>query len=132
MPARHRHLLAMIVARELDCQYEFTAHAVLARQRGIPAEAVAAIGRGEAPQGLSETEAALVAFVRQLVVEHRVDDGTFARLRDQIGLRDLTDVVGAVGYFSFAGHVLNAFDMEVREEQTPELPARSEVRSDRA
>lgn len=126
MPARHRHLLAMIVARELDCQYEFTAHAVLARQRGIPADAVAAISRGEAPEGLPEVEAALVAFVRQLVIEHRVDAPTFAALGDHLGLRGLTDVVGAVGYFSLAGHVLNAFDMEVRDDQVPELPLRPE------
>jgi 4-carboxymuconolactone decarboxylase len=122
MPARQRHLLAMIVARELDCQYEFTAHAVLARQRGIPAEAVTAIGRGETPSGLPEIEAALVAFVRQLVIDHRVDDATFAALSDHLGLRGLTDVVGAVGYFTFAGHVLNAFEVEVREEQSAELP----------
>ena len=126
MPARHRHLLAMIVARELDCQYEFTAHAVLARQRGIPPDAVAAIGRDEPPKGLPDDESALVAFVRQLVVDHRIDEPTFQQLRDQLGLKALTEVVAAVGYFTFAGHVLNAFEVEVREEQTPELPARAE------
>jgi 4-carboxymuconolactone decarboxylase len=122
MPARHRHLLAMIVARELDCQYEFTAHAVLARRNGIPADVVEAIGRAEEPAGLDAREAALVRFVRQLVVEHRVDDGAFAELLEQIGLRGVTDVVGATGYFAMAAHVLNAFQVEVREEQTPELP----------
>ncbi len=124
MPARHRHLLAMIVARELDCQYEFTAHAVLARKNGISAEATAALGRGDVPADLAADEAALVAFVRQLVVEHRVDDATFAALEGHVGRRGVTDVVGATGYFAFAGHVLNAFDMEVREEQSPELPPR--------
>jgi 4-carboxymuconolactone decarboxylase len=127
MPARHRHLLAMIVARELDCQYEFTAHAVLARQRGIPPEAVAAIGRGDVPSGLPEVETALVAFVRQLVIDHHVDDRTFEALQDHLGLPGLTDVVGAVGYFTFAGHVLNAFEVEVREEQEPEMPRRPAV-----
>jgi hypothetical protein len=34
----------------------------------------------------------------------------------------VTDVVGATGYFAMAAHVLNAFQVEVREEQTPELP----------
>jgi 4-carboxymuconolactone decarboxylase len=129
MPARHRHLLAMIVARELDCQFEFTAHAVLARQRGIPADAVAAIGRGEVPSGLPEVEAALVAFVRQLVIDHRIDEPTFAALLGHLGLPALTDVVGAVGYFTFAAHALNAFEVEVREEQSPELPPRTTARS---
>jgi len=125
MPARHRHLLAMIVARELDCQFEFTAHAVLARKNGIPAEAVEALGRGQVPAGLPDAEAALVAFVRQLVIDHRVDDTTFAALEGAIGRKGLTDVVGATGYFTFAAHVLNAFDVEVREDQTPELPPRA-------
>jgi 4-carboxymuconolactone decarboxylase len=124
MPARHRHLLAMIVARELDCQYEFTAHAVLARRNGIPAAATEAIGRGEVPHGLAPDDAAVVAFVRQLVIDHRVDDVTFSELRDRVGLRGVTDIVGATGYFAFAGHVLNAFEVEVREEQAPELPPR--------
>lgn len=126
MPARHRHLLTMIVARELDCQFEFTAHAVLARKNGIPDAAIAAIGRGEepAPEGLDETELALLRFVRQLVLDHRVDAATFERLRDRIGLRALADVVGATGYFAFAAHVLNAFEVEVRDDQTAELPAR--------
>ncbi len=124
MPARHRHLLTMIVARELDCQYEFTAHAVLARKNGIPAEATAALGRGETPVGLPADEAALVAFVRQLVIGHRVDDATFAALEGHIGRRGVTDVVGATGYFAFAAHVLNAFAVEVREEQVAELPDR--------
>ena len=124
MPARHRHLLAMIVAREQDCQYEFTAHAVLARKNGIPAEAVEALGRGDAPEGLPAVEARLVAFVRQLVIDHRVDDATFAALEGAIGRKGLADVVGATGYFAFAAHVLNAFEVEVREEQTPELPPR--------
>jgi 4-carboxymuconolactone decarboxylase len=124
MPARHRHLLAMIVAREQDCQYEFTAHAVLARKNGIPAAVVEALGRGEMPSGLSAVEAALVSFVRQLVVDHRIDEATFAALEDALGRKGVTDVVGATGYFAFAAHVLNAFEVEVREEQSPELPPR--------
>lgn len=124
MPARQRHLLAMIVARELDCQYEFTAHAVLARKNGIPPEVVEALGRGEVPAGLPPLEATLVSFVRQLVVQHRVDDATFAALDGAIGRKGLTDVVGATGYFAFAAHSLNAFEVEVREEQSPELPPR--------
>ena len=73
----------------------------------------------------SDLEAALVTFVRQLVTDHRVDDETFAALQAHLGLRGVTDVVGATGYFAFAAHVLNAFEVEVREEQVPELPPRA-------
>ena len=124
IPARQRHLLALIAARELDCQYEFTVHANLARQHGIPDEVVEAIGRDELPSGLPEVEALLVAFVRQLVVEHKVDDATFEAFLKAVGMRHLTDIVGAVGYFSMAAFPLNAFDVEVRAEHTPLMPPR--------
>ena len=77
VPARQRHLLALIAARELDCQYEFTVHATLARKQGIPDAVIDSIGQDQLPTGLPEVEALLVAFVRQLVVEHRIDDGAY-------------------------------------------------------
>lgn len=125
MPARHRHLIALIASRALDCQYEFTVHARLGREEGLPAEAVTAIANGEVPTGLPELETILVAFTRQLVLDHRVDDATFGSLLEHLGMRGLTDVVGAIAYFSMVAFPLNAFDVEVRAEHTPELPIRS-------
>jgi 4-carboxymuconolactone decarboxylase len=122
MPARHRHLIALIAARELDAQYEFTVHAKLAREEGIPADAVTAIGAAQVPEGLPPDEALLVSFTRQLVIQHRVDDETFGATRDRWGLRGLTDIVGAIAYFSMVAFPLIAFDVPVREEHAPELP----------
>lgn len=122
MPARHRHLIALIASRAFDCDYEFTVHAGLAREEGVPPEAVAALGRGETPQGLGEPESTLVDFTRQLVTRHRVDKATFEALQNQLGLRGLTDVVGATAYFSMVSFPLNAFEVEVRAGQDPELP----------
>jgi len=124
VPARQRHLLALIAARELDCQYEFTVHANLAREHGIPSDAIDAMGRGERPSGLPEVEALLVEFVRQLVIDHRIDDPTFNAFLEAVGIRHLTDIVGAVGYFSMAAFPLNAFNVEVRAEHTPQMPDR--------
>jgi 4-carboxymuconolactone decarboxylase len=125
MPARHRHLIALIAARELDAQYEFTVHARLGREEGIPADAVTAIGHGEAPEGLRPDEALLVSFTRELVRQHRVNDAIFDAARDEWGLRGLTDIVGAIAYFSMVAFPLIAFNVPVRGEHTPELPVNS-------
>lgn len=126
LPSRLRHVLALAVARELDCQYEFTVHADLARRDGVPAEAVAQLGRGLDTDGLTPLETLTVRFVRQLVGRHRVDSATFEAVREGLGLRGLSDLVGNIGYLMLLGCFLNAHDVEVRPEQTPELPARDE------
>ena len=124
MPARHRHLIALIASQAQDCQYEFTVHARLAREEGIPADAVAAIAAGEVPTGLPALESTIVTFTRQLVHDHRVDDAVFGELAAELGMGRLTDVVGAIAYFSMVAFPLNAFDVGVRPEHTPELPPR--------
>jgi 4-carboxymuconolactone decarboxylase len=123
LPNRWRHLVTMICARAMDCQYEFTVHAGLAVEEGIPREVVEAIDRGERPEPtqLQGIEPVLVTFADQLINEHRVDDATFGALREAIGLRQLADVVGTIGYFSMIAVALNAFDVEVRPEHTPQL-----------
>lgn len=123
MPARQRHLIALIASRAFDCQYEFTVHARLARDEGIPADVVAAIGRGEAPTGLPEDEMLVATLARQLVIDHRVADDVFTALVDLVGLHGFTDMVGAIGYFSMVAFPLNAFDVGVRADHEPELPA---------
>lgn len=124
VPTRHRHLVALIASQAFDCQYEFTVHARLAREEGIPAEAVAAIAAGDVPTGLPALESTLVAFARQLVLDHRVEDAVFQELVKEVGLRGVTDIVGAIAYFSMIAFPLNAFDVGVRPEHTPELPIR--------
>jgi 4-carboxymuconolactone decarboxylase len=123
LPNRWRHLVTMIGARSLDCQYEFTVHAGLAAEEGIPRAVVDAIDHGTRPDPelLQGVEPTLVEFAHQLINDHRVDDATFARLKEAIGLRELADVVGTIGYFAMIAHALNAFDVEVRAEHSPQL-----------
>jgi 4-carboxymuconolactone decarboxylase len=123
IPNRWRHLVTMITARSLDCQYEYTVHADLGAKEGIPQPVIDAINRGELPDAalLEGVEPDVVLFAHQLINAHRVDDDVFARVRDGIGERQLADLVGTIGYFSLIAHALNAFDVQVRAEHRPLL-----------
>jgi 4-carboxymuconolactone decarboxylase len=123
LPNRWRHLTTMMVARSLDCQYEFTVHASLAAEEGIPRSVVEAIDRGQRPDPaqLEGIEPLLVDFADQLISGHRVDEAAFSALQAAIGPRQLADVVGTIGYFTMIGVVLNAFDVPARAEHTPQL-----------
>jgi 4-carboxymuconolactone decarboxylase len=112
----------MVASQALDCQYVFTVHANLAREAGLPAEAVEAIAEGLIPSGLPDDESTLVTFANQLSRQHRVDDATFSTLLGRVGLKGLMDIVGAIAYFSMIAYPLNAFRVGARAGQAPGLP----------
>ncbi|HEU5197658.1 MAG TPA: carboxymuconolactone decarboxylase family protein [Methylomirabilota bacterium] len=57
LPQDVRELAIITVARALDAQYEWAAHAVLARQAGVREEVITAIRERKAPTGLKPDEA---------------------------------------------------------------------------
>jgi alkylhydroperoxidase family enzyme len=56
LPEALRETIILATAREIKSQYEFVAHARLARQTGLSEDIIKAIAHGTAPQGLSGDE----------------------------------------------------------------------------
>src|SRR5918999_5481364 len=67
LPEALRETIILATAREIKSQYEFYAHARLARQGGLSENTIQAIATGKAPQGLSADEAILVRYVQELL-----------------------------------------------------------------
>src|SRR5712692_11806231 len=63
LPEALRETIIIATAREIKSQYEFFAHARLARQAGVAEATIQAIAHGTAPQGLAGDEAMLVRYV---------------------------------------------------------------------
>ena len=78
---------------------------------GVRREAIAAVRDHRAPAGLTEDEALVVAYVVQLLQHHRVDDATFAAMRDRFGVEGVVELTATVGYYGMLACVLNAFDV---------------------
>ncbi|MBI4592842.1 MAG: carboxymuconolactone decarboxylase family protein [Candidatus Rokubacteria bacterium] len=111
LDGRDRELAVLAVARALDCRYEWAAHAREARRAGVREEAIAAVRDGRAPAGLTAEEALVVSYVRQLLAAHRVDEPTFAALRDRLGVERLVELTATVGYYAMLACSLNAFEV---------------------
>jgi 4-carboxymuconolactone decarboxylase len=116
LPEPTRHLLALTVARELSCQYEFAVHADLGLKEGLSDATIEAIRMGREPDGVAPLDLAVYRFVRQLVRHRRVSEAALTALVDQLGLKAVTEVVGNVGWLMFLSCPLNAFEVEVRPE----------------
>lgn len=111
VPATVKELMILAVAREMDCQFEWAAHSVLAKKAGVREEAIRAIRDRRAPQGLTAEEAPVVAYAQQLLRTHRVDEPTFQAMRERLGVKLLVELTGAVGYYAMLACTLNAFDV---------------------
>jgi len=114
-----RELAIITVARVLDAQYEWAAHAVLARNAGVREDVIAAIRERRAPAGFTPAEAQIFGYASSLLREHRVSDEAFAALQKRFGLEGLVDLTATIGYYAMIGCALNAFGIEPTPGEPP-------------
>ncbi|MEE8442500.1 MAG: carboxymuconolactone decarboxylase family protein [Dehalococcoidia bacterium] len=119
LPNDTLELATIAGAREIDCQYEWSAHEGQARDAGVREEAIVAIRDRKAPEGLTQDEAVIVKYVQELLRSHRVSEPTFNAAMTMLGVQKLMDLTATVGYYGMIGCALNAFDVQP---ETPLLP----------
>lgn len=114
---RLTELTIISTAREIDNQYEHTAHEGLARDAGLEEEIIGFVKYrrpfSEAPDipGFGEPERTIVQFVREVISEEKVSSETFARAIELFGRDGVTDLVGLIGYYNLVAITLKAFDV---------------------
>ena len=121
LPEALRETIILATAREIRSQYEFYAHARLARQAGLAESTIQAIAHGTAPQGLSGDEEKLVRYVQELLQNHKISDATFNAVRDRFGMQKTLEITGLIGHYLLVGQILAAFEVELPEGEKPEI-----------
>ncbi len=115
---RLTELIILSTAREINHQYEWSAHEPLAVAAGLEQDIIEAIKYRKdlstlpTIAGLGETEKLLIQFTRELVSEEKVSSSTFSDAIDMFGNEGLMDIVGLVGYYNFVAMTLKAFDVQ--------------------
>tara|TARA_B100001013_G_scaffold338208_1_gene258986 strand:+ start:369 stop:917 length:549 start_codon:yes stop_codon:yes gene_type:complete len=117
-----KETIIITTAREIRSQYEFSAHARLARQAGVSDETIKAIANGSAPAGLSGDEELLVKYVKELVQNHKISDQTFNAVKDKFGTQRTVEITGLVGHYLLVGQILLAFEVDLPDGVEPEIP----------
>lgn len=120
LPPALRELAILTVAREWNCQFEWTSHQPIAESEGLSDEAISAVRDGRAPDGLSADEALVFGYVSALLRTGRVPGGAFADAKERFGVRTLTDLTATAGYYSMLACALNAAEV-LPDPGTPHL-----------
>ncbi|HIB11460.1 MAG TPA: carboxymuconolactone decarboxylase family protein [Dehalococcoidia bacterium] len=122
MPESLKETVIITAAAHQKSQYEFAAHARLARQAGVSEETIKAIADGSAPSGLSGDEELLVRYTTELLRNKKITDATFNAVKDKWGEKGVVDVTTLIGHYLLVAQILAAFDVELAPGMTAELP----------
>ena len=118
LPDAERELAIIATARAFDCDYEWAAHARLAREVGVGEDAINAVANRELT-GLTDDERVVVEFARELLEQHSTSDAVFERARDRFGDSGVIELTATVGYYAMIACVLNATEIEPPEGSEP-------------
>ena len=122
IPESLKETVIIATAREMRSQYEFSAHARLARAAGVSDETIKIIATGAAPNGLEGDEALLTGYVKEMLQEHKVSASTYKALVDRFGEQDTLHLAVLVGHYILVAQVLATMDVELGEGMVSEIP----------
>ncbi len=114
-------LAVCCVARHWGAQFEWWAHARLARKAGLDDATIEAIRTNRTPTSMAEDEAVVHGFATQLLAAHHVEDSTYAAATELLGERGVAELVLLVGYYGLVSGVLNCYQVPLPDGVEPEL-----------
>ena len=100
-------LAIIVTARQWTSQYEWFAHHRLALEAGLDPAIAEDIARGRRPAKMSEDEAIVHDFSRELHETHGMSDATYKRALDRFGERGVMDLIAVNGYYVLVSMTLN-------------------------
>lgn len=113
LSARVKEVVILSVGGLWGSEYEVWSHAKVARLVGLPEDAIASLGSGQTPVGLSGSELIAAQFVQELVSTYRVSDELYYAAESAFGRTALVDLVNLASTYLGASAVLNAFEIPV-------------------
>ncbi|MEQ1889885.1 MAG: carboxymuconolactone decarboxylase family protein [Alphaproteobacteria bacterium] len=117
LPENLLEIAVMMVGRHWLAQFEFWAHARLARAAGVSEAAIEAIRIGAEPEFGKPEEMQIYLFAREFNETKRISDKTYAATRALIGEQGLVDLVALMGYYTLVSMTLNCFQVPLPEGQ---------------
>jgi 4-carboxymuconolactone decarboxylase len=112
-------LAVLIAAREIDQQYEWSAHEPAGLRQGLEQSVIDVVKYDRAVAGLADKDATLIAFGRSLLRDNKVSSELWAKMVSVFGRQNTIDLIAIMGDYIRVGIMLNA----VNQQQPANRPA---------
>jgi len=108
---RLSELAIITVGAAWKAEFEWWAHARMAREHGVSDAVVEAIGRGEDPPFAADDERVIYTVARELTATGQLAQAAYDAAQRLLGDAGLVELVALCGYYTLISYVLNAFDV---------------------
>ena len=112
-------LAVLIAAREIDQQYEWSAHEPAGLRQGLEQSVIDVVKFDRPVAGLADKDATLITFGRSLLRDNQVSSELWAKMVSLFGRQNTIDLIAIMGDYIRVGIMLNA----VNQQQPPSRPA---------
>ena len=119
---RLRELAILVTARELDSQFEWTAHEPVALKEGLDPRILDIVKLRRPVSGAPEKETAIIAFGRELFRDRKVRPETYAEIVRVFGQSSVVNIAALMANYALTAVMLTAFDQQLHEGRKPLLP----------
>jgi hypothetical protein len=119
---RYFQLAVLIIAREIDQQYEWTAHELAGRKQGLEQSVIDVVKYNRDVAALSDKDATLITFGRTLFREHHVSSELWQKMVTDFGRQRTVQLMMIMGEYFKAGFMMNAVDQHLPPGREALLP----------
>jgi 4-carboxymuconolactone decarboxylase len=120
--ARQFQLAVLIAAREIDQQYEWSAHEPAGLRQGLEQNVIDIVKYDRPVTGLADKDATMITFGRTLLREHKVSSELWAKMVGHLGRQGTVDFMSIMGDYLRVGIMLNAVDQHLPPTREALLP----------
>jgi len=110
------------VGSQWKAEFEWWAHATMARRHGVADAAVDAIGRGEEPAFEADDERAVYAVASELGRTGQLSQASYDAACALLGDTGMVELVTLCGYYTLISFLLNAFEVPLPPGARPAWP----------
>jgi 4-carboxymuconolactone decarboxylase len=119
---RYFQLAVLIIAREIDQQYEWTAHEPAGLRQGLEQSVIDVVKYNRDVKGLADKDATLITFGRTLYREHRVSSELWKKMIGHFGRQHTVQLMMIMGDYFRVGFMMNAVDQQLPPDRKALLP----------
>ena len=119
LPNRQREIAVLCVAAHWRAEFEWWAHARIARECGVSDTVIEAIRRGARPSLDDPGERLVYDYARTLLGEKQVPDALYRDAVAVLGEPGVAELVHLLGYYSLISMLLVSFRVPVPADASP-------------
>ena len=117
-------LIVLITAREIDQQYEWSAHEPAGLRAGLEQSVIDVVKYDRDVTGLADKDATVIRFFRALLREHKVSSELWAKMVTDFGRQRTIDMMMLMADYFTVGTMMNAVDQHLPPDRKALLPPR--------